>query len=159
MTRQARLARAHVVQGTRAGFVSRGLAVAADVAVILLLETAVVAFVALVRWVITADDFDIAPPRGVVAPVLTAALAVIYFGYLWTVTGRTMGEQVFGLRTVTEHGSRVQWPRAYARALLTLAFPVGLLWIAISRKNASVQDLLCRTAVIYDWAYHAPPHE
>lgn len=136
--------------------VSRVLAAVADVAVILLVETAIVAFVALVRWVITAGDFDIDPPRGVAASVLSTALAVIYFGYLWTATGRTVGEQVFGLRTVTAHGSRVPWPRAYVRALLTVAFPVGLLWIVVSRKNASVQDLLCGTAVIYDWAYRAP---
>jgi uncharacterized RDD family membrane protein YckC len=156
VTRQARLARARVLQGTRAGFVSRVLAVVVDVAVILLAEAAIVAFVALVRWGITAGDFDISPPREVIAPLLTVALAVIYFGYLWTTTGRTVGEQILGLRTVTEHGSRVRWLRAYARACLTVAFPVGLLWIAISRKNASIQDLLCRTAVIYDWVYHAP---
>ena len=156
MTRQARLARARTLQGFRAGFVSRVLAAAVDVAVILLIETAVVVFVSLVRWAITAGGFDISPPRGVVASVLTVALAVIYFGYLWTTTGRTVGEQVLGLRTVTERGSRVPWLRAYVRALLMLGFPVGLLWIVISRKNASVQDLLCRTAVIYDWAYHAP---
>jgi len=151
MTREARLARARVLQGSRAGFVSRVLAAAVDVAVILLVETAIVAFVALVRWVITAGDFEISQPQGVVARVLTVALAVIYFGYLWTATGRTVGEQVLGLRTVTAYGSRVPWLRAYLRACLVLAFPVGLLWIVISRKNASVQDLLCRTAVIYDW--------
>jgi uncharacterized RDD family membrane protein YckC len=156
VTREARLARARGLQGTRAGFVSRVLATAVDVAVILLVETAIVAFVALVRWVITADDIDIGPPRGVVAPLLTVALTVGYLGYLWTTTGRTIGEQVLGLRTVTEHGSRVPWLRAYVRACLTVAFPIGLLWIVISRKNASVQDLLCRTAVIYDWVYHAP---
>jgi uncharacterized RDD family membrane protein YckC len=156
VTRQSRLARARALQGTRAGFVSRVLAAVVDVTVILLVEAAVVVFVALVRWVITADGLDIGPPRGVVASILTIALVVFYLGYLWTTTGRTVGEQVLGLRTVTEHGSRVPWLRAYVRALLTVAFPVGLLWIVISRKNASVQDLLCRTAVIYDWAYHAP---
>jgi uncharacterized RDD family membrane protein YckC len=156
VTREARLTRARALQGSRAGFVSRVLAAALDVAVVLLAETAILAFVALIRWVITAGDFEIGQPRGVAAPVLTSALAVIYFGYLWTTTGRTLGEQILGLRTVTEHGSRVPWLRAYVRACLTVAFPVGLLWIVISRKNASVQDLLCRTAVIYDWVYRAP---
>ncbi len=30
-------------------------------------------------------------------------------------------------------------------------FPLGLFWSAISRRNASLQDLLVRTSVIYDW--------
>lgn len=156
MTREVRLDRVRALQGTRAGFVSRVLAAVVDVAVILLAETAIVVFVALVRWVIIAGDFDIGRPRGVVAAVLGVALAVVYFGYLWTTSGRTVGEQVLGLRTVTEHGLRVRWLRAYIRALLMVAFPVGLLWIVISRKSAAIQDLLCRTAVIYDWAYRPP---
>lgn len=156
MTRKARLARARVLQGTRAGFVSRVLAAVVDAAVVFLMAMAIVAFVAVVRWLVTTDGFELGTPRGIVGLVLTAALAVIYFGYLWTTTGRTVGEQVLGLRTVTEHGSRVPWLRAYVRACLVVAFPLGLLWIVISRKNASVQDLLCRTAVVYDWAYHAP---
>jgi hypothetical protein len=36
-----------------------------------------------------------------------------------------------------------------------------LLWVLASRRNASVQDLVVGTAVVYDWAYHgadeAPP--
>ena len=156
MTRQSRLTRARVLQGTRAGFVSRVLAAVVDAAVVFLLGLAIVAFVALVRWPFTAGGFELSLPRGIVGSVLAAVLAVIYFGYLWMTTGRTVGEQVLGLRTVTEHGSRVPWLRAYVRACLMVAIPLGLLWIVISRKNASVQDLLCRTAVVYDWAYHAP---
>jgi hypothetical protein len=44
--------------------------------------------------------------------------------------------------------------RSFARALLYVLFPAGLLWIMASRRNASVQDLVVRTAVLYDWAYH-----
>jgi uncharacterized RDD family membrane protein YckC len=33
-------------------------------------------------------------------------------------------------------------------------FPAGLLWVLASRRNASVQDLIVGTAVVYDWAYH-----
>jgi hypothetical protein len=29
--------------------------------------------------------------------------------------------------------------------------PVGLFWSAVSRRNASVQDLLFSTSVVYDW--------
>jgi hypothetical protein len=33
-----------------------------------------------------------------------------------------------------------------------VAFPVGLFWIVVSRDNRSVQDLLLRSAVVYDWS-------
>ena len=46
--------------------------------------------------------------------------------------------------------------RAVARAVLCLLFPIGLLWVVVSRRNASVQDLLVRSAVAYDWAYRGP---
>jgi uncharacterized RDD family membrane protein YckC len=38
--------------------------------------------------------------------------------------------------------------------VLYVLFPLGLLWILASRRNASVQDLILGTAVLYDWAYH-----
>jgi uncharacterized RDD family membrane protein YckC len=41
-----------------------------------------------------------------------------------------------------------------ARAVLYVLFPAGLLWVLASRRNASVQDLVVGTAVVYDWAYH-----
>jgi hypothetical protein len=28
---------------------------------------------------------------------------------------------------------------------------VSMLWILVSRKNAGIHDLVCRTTVIYDW--------
>ena len=28
---------------------------------------------------------------------------------------------------------------------------IGLLWVALSRENRSVQDLVLRTSVVYDW--------
>jgi uncharacterized RDD family membrane protein YckC len=32
-------------------------------------------------------------------------------------------------------------------------FPAGLLWVLASRRNASIQDLVVGTVVVYDWAY------
>ena len=28
---------------------------------------------------------------------------------------------------------------------------ISMLWILVSRKNAGLHDLVCRTAVVYDW--------
>ena len=47
---------------------------------------------------------------------------------------------------------------AAIRAVLCVAFPVGLLWVGISREHRSVQDLILRTSVIHDWlTYHTEP--
>jgi hypothetical protein len=37
-----------------------------------------------------------------------------------------------------------------------VAFPIGLAWAIISRRNRSVQDVVLRTIVIYDWSVRAP---
>jgi uncharacterized RDD family membrane protein YckC len=55
---------------------------------------------------------------------------------------------------VDRFGRRLSLRRALARAVLYVLFPAGLLWVLASRRNASVQDLVLGTAVVYDWAYH-----
>ena len=41
-------------------------------------------------------------------------------------------------------------------AILCVVFPIGLLWCVVSEENRSVQDLLLRTSVIYDWSVRVP---
>ena len=65
-----------------------------------------------------------------------------------------MGKQLAGLRVVDRGGQRLSLWRSFARAVLYVGFPAGLLWVLVSRHNASVQDLIVRTVVVYDWAYH-----
>jgi hypothetical protein len=33
--------------------------------------------------------------------------------------------------------------------VLCTLFPIGLLWVLVSRENRSVQDLMLRTSVVY----------
>ena len=35
-------------------------------------------------------------------------------------------------------------------------FPVGLFWVAFSRENRSLQDVVLRTSVIHDWLIRVP---
>jgi len=48
-------------------------------------------------------------------------------------------------------------PRALMRALLCALFPVGLLWVAVSARNKSLQDIVSGTSVMYDWHSADPP--
>ena len=65
--------------------------------------------------------------------------------------GRTYGDHVMGLRVVNHKGGRLHPLRALARAVFYAIFPIGLLWVLVSGQNRSLQDLVLRTSVIYDW--------
>jgi hypothetical protein len=41
--------------------------------------------------------------------------------------------------------------------VLCVLFPILLFWVVLSRENRSVQDVLLRTSVVYDWSVHPPP--
>ena len=53
-------------------------------------------------------------------------------------------------------GVDVHTARAFLRAVTCVAFPLGLFWSAVSKRNASVQDLLFGTSVVYDWHMRVP---
>jgi uncharacterized RDD family membrane protein YckC len=153
VTRPVRNPRARALQGHRAGFVSRLVADAVDLGVVWAIGLSALLFAGVVRYLLAGPPFR--------TPVLPSwlgatALLVIAVGYLasgWSSTGRTLGKQVAGLRVLDDSGRRLPLRRALLRAVLCVAFPAGLLWILVSHRNASVQDLLTGTAVIYDWSY------
>jgi RDD family len=81
-------------------------------------------------------------------------IAVGYLTFSWSATGRSVGKQIAGLRVVDRGGQRLSLWRWFARAVLYVLLPAGLLWILASRRNASLQDLIVGRAVVYDWAHH-----
>jgi uncharacterized RDD family membrane protein YckC len=83
--------------------------------------------------------------------VAFTALAVAYLTFGWSATGRSIGKRVAGLRLVTADGQQLSPSRAFLRAVLCVVFPVGFLWALFSMRNRSVQDLIVRTTVLYDW--------
>ena len=155
MTRDIRYAEARALQGHRAGFASRLVADILDFGVAWLLGLSLLVAAGVFRFLLTG------PPLGL--PVLPnwldasafAAVAVAYLTFSWAATGRSVGKQVAGLRVADRAGRRLSLWRSFARAVLYVLFPAGLLWVLASRRNASVQDLIVGTAVVYDWAYHA----
>lgn len=76
---------------------------------------------------------------------------VLYLTIAWSTTGRSAGKRILGLRVVNRRGARVSLATAFVRAVLCAAFPIGLLWAILSRESRSVQDLVLRTSVVYDW--------
>lgn len=143
-------------QGTRAGIVSRLLADVVDLVAVVLIAMLVLLVVGAVRGLFSSGFDTISlgqPARGIVA----GALLVAYLGYGWGLEGRTFGKTVMGLRVVGSDGSDLSPARGLLRALAYLVVPIGLLWSLVSDRNASLQDLVLRTAVVHDWGFAAAP--
>src|SRR6478672_1855961 len=122
-------------QGRRAGLVTRLVAATIDGVV--------------VGLVLLAGYF------GLSALVFSLASAfVVTFVYLtlaWTLSGRTYGYLVMGLRLL---GRRDQPPGlvgSASRALFIALVPIGVFWLLVSRDNRSLQDVFLGTSVVYDW--------
>lgn len=128
-----------------------------DAAVVGALLLLLYAGFAAIRFVVNPLGFT--PPPTSILLSLTAALIVLvlYLAAAWSVTGRTYGCHVMGLRVVTANLTRLKPLRSLARAVFYALVPLGLLWCAVSRENLSLQDIVLRTCVIYDWQTLAQP--
>ncbi|WP_338703487.1 RDD family protein [Streptomyces sp. Q6] len=78
------------------------------------------------------------------------AVAVTYLAGGWTALGASPGSRLMGLRVTDRAGRRLRLPRALARAALCVSFPLGLLWIPLSKRRVALQDLVVRSEVSYD---------
>jgi uncharacterized RDD family membrane protein YckC len=157
--------RAIAMQGLRAGFVSRVAAAGIDVLIVFLAFLVALAGWAVVVYLVTDEPLDLPDPGAVATGAAMLVLLIIVLTFAWSGSGRTIGNSVVGLRVVTQHGNDCSWRRALVRATVVVVLPVvSMLWILVSRKNAGLHDLVCRTTVIYDWRSHSGaaesrPHE
>lgn len=138
-------------QGRRAGIVSRLVAAVLDAIVVGMLLLLTYATFAAVRFIVNPLQFTL-PPTSILLSLTTALIIlVLYLTAAWSVTGRTYGSHVMGLRVVTARKSRLKPFRALVRSVFCALLPLGLLWCAVSRDNLSLQDIVLKTWVIYDW--------
>jgi uncharacterized RDD family membrane protein YckC len=138
-------------QGTTAGIVTRTVANTIDGVVVAVALAGAWFGVIAFQFILSPRDFQApaAPIFWCVAGYLY--LLVTYLTAAWWISGRTIGDHLMGIRVVTGNRRRLRFLRAWARALLCAFFPVGLLWCMVSPQRRSVQDVLLRTRVIYDW--------
>lgn len=151
---------ARAFQGQRAGFVSRAVAAAIDV--LLIFGTVLATAAALWMLSFISDPATAAISRGSRVPDLVYLVLYgyflnwLYWTVCWALSGRTIGNLIMGVRVVSRKGERVGWGGAAVRAAFCAFFPIGLLWVIISGANRSVQDVVLRTSVIYDWVVGLP---
>ncbi len=135
---------------------SRAVAAVVDAGVVLALGLATLLAAGALRFMVTGPPFALPhlPPR--VSSTCAAVLTVGYLAGSWLTAGRTAGGRLMGIRVAGRSGRPLGPGRALLRAVLCVAFPWGLLWIPVSRRGRSLQDLVVASTVVHDW-YRGPP--
>ncbi len=148
-------AEARSLQGHRAGLVSRAIANVIDFAFVYAAVLAAYLAITFALFVWRGSRFTFPTPSFDRVILLATLFQIAYFATSWATSGRTYGDRLMGLRVLDRNRKTLRIGPALARGVLCALFPVGLLWVGISRGNRSVQDLIMRTSVIYDWAHRA----
>jgi uncharacterized RDD family membrane protein YckC len=145
------------MQGQRAGIFSRFLADAIDLLAIVAAVIGVYFAISGARFLLHPRQFTWPEVSALHLGTLGWILLIAYLTIGWANTGRTWGKSVLGLRVVSSRDAGLPLWQAFVRASLCALFPIGLFWSAVSSRNESVQDLLVRTTVVYDWGPKLPP--
>lgn len=114
--------------------------------------------VASARWLF-ATFFDvqleISAETGLAWLLGLAGWAVVYTVVGLTISGRTIGKTLLGLKVVTRGGMPLGIGRASGRTLvMPLSFALlglGLVGIVLGRERRALHDVIAGTAVVYDW--------
>jgi uncharacterized RDD family membrane protein YckC len=144
------------IQGERAGFTIRAISVALDVALIGLVMVGL--WVGLWLFLLIVNPLVDYNMPGVTYFVLGGYVIIwLYWTWSWATGGRSVGQQLMGLRVVDNNGGILTGRRSLLRAGFCVLFQPGILWALISRRNRSVQDVVLRTSVIHDWSAAVRP--
>ena len=140
----------HATADRTAGIVTRALAAAVDVGVVIVMMGITLLVAAGLRFFASPVSFSWPSPSWPQSLAVGGLLAVGYMTVAWATSGRSLGAAILGLRVRSVSGRPLGWLRAALRAVLYVVFPLGLLWCIVSRGRRSVQDVLLRSVVVYD---------
>ncbi|MCZ4077680.1 RDD family protein [Rhodococcus sp. H36-A4] len=138
-----------------AGIVTRGVAAFIDLAVVGALMGSVYVGSLFVQLLFSPQSFNFRSPAVFLSISVFLALSIGYLTLCWATTGRTVGAILMGVRLVSPRHRVLRWPLAALRAVLCVVFAFGLLWAAVDGRRRSLQDIVLRTAVVYDWQPNA----
>jgi uncharacterized RDD family membrane protein YckC len=142
---------ARAMQGERAGFFTRTVAAVIDVVI----AGAIVLGIWVAGWlfllVFSPSGGTNLPPPGYF--LLSGYVVLwVYWTWFWATSGRSPGQSLMGVRVVDRNDRRPSWALAAIRSAFCVAFQVGIVWVLVSRRNRSVQDIVVGTSVIHDWS-------
>jgi len=141
-------------QGHYAGAVSRLVAFGADVGASWGLFTLGAAALAFTIQLASGTKFSLSNHQ--IASLVAAVIwEFIYFTYQWTLSGKTIGMAVLGIRVVKTDGSPIGARQAVIRTLTLplsiIVFGLGFLGILTNRRRYAWHDHFAKTAVVYSW--------
>lgn len=155
------------LQGHYAGFVSRAVGLAIDVAITAVSITVVSWFLITVLELFGIDVMNC--PRDIatsywqlvcqISSISLVAFAALFFPvYLvlfWILTGETPGMRIMGVRVVRRDGRRISlWTaikRLFGYFVCILTLGLGFLWVLLDNQRQGLHDILAGTVVIYAW--------
>lgn len=158
------------LRGDYAGFVTRLIAFAIDLLVVV---SAQLIFIMFARLVLDFFGFDqlaqaLFEPtesaadspvayiaRWVITIVSSGLLFAVYAITLWILAEKTLGQALLGLRVVRTNGKHITLLPAVKRVLgywiSFVALLSGFLWILIDDRRQGWHDKIADTYVVYDW--------
>lgn len=141
-------------QGHYAGAVSRLVAFVIDQTVATAVFSITVAVSVSVVALVTRHDLELTI-TGWFALLLYGIWLFIYYAYPWSMSGKSLGMAVLGIRVVTTEGAPIG---ARAAAIRTIALPlsfltlgIGFIPIVAGRERRAMHDRIAGTAVVYAW--------
>ena len=141
-------------QGHYAGAVTRLVAFLIDQTLATAIFSAMSAFVVFLVSLLTNVTVDSTFSQ-IVIGVLYVLWLFIYYAYSWSVTGKTPGMAILGIRVVQGDGSQTNpkhgITRTLAFSLSFLTLGLGLLGIIFGRRHRALHDVIADTAVVYAW--------
>jgi uncharacterized RDD family membrane protein YckC len=139
-------------QGKRAGFASQAVAMALDILSAVVFYFAVLAVYGVVHFVVTDSGFAMPQPGTLANILLVLAFGWFVLAGAWTSSGRAPGMALVGLRVVSDDGDLLRRGTSRLRAVLViLTLGLGVVTVLFSRRNKSLYDMLCGSAVVYAW--------
>jgi uncharacterized RDD family membrane protein YckC len=141
-------------QGHYAGAVSRLVAFGADVGASWALFTLGAAALAFTIQLASGTKFSLSNHQAV-SLIAAVIWEFLYFAYQWTLSGKTIGMAVLGIRVVKIDGSPIGARQAVIRTLTLplsiIVFGLGFLGILTNRRRYAWHDRFAKTAVVYSW--------
>lgn len=158
------------LRGHYAGFVTRFIAFAIDLLLVIITQVTVLLFTRLLLDFFGLNDlaqaiFDPAEStntsllinllRWGIAVFGSSILFAIYTITLWLLVDKTLGQALLGLRVVRTNGRPLTFRPALRRVLgyyvSFFALCLGFLWILIDDRRQGWHDKIADTVVVYDW--------
>jgi len=146
----------HPLNGRVAGFVTRLFAFVADIVIC-------VAIVATGGWIAVlfeglADQLNLRLPVSLDAiyVLFIPLIVALYFVMFWSLTGRTIGKWLLGLRVVDSRGRPPTVGHSIVRVIgyviSMVVFWLGYVWVIIDDNRRAWHDHMAKTWVIYDYS-------